>query len=690
MDLRRSLRRRTAAAFLAAVALVSSLALTPAPAALGSAPKEGALSPALFRMGLEANGTVVRQGGGVAVSRVVVTHDGAERVVYRVRVGGSFPPRALRYIVFADGEQIGYGLPTPNEHAVETVTTDAGVLEATIAARYEGAASAGLADRPSGANKALEKMPDPGLPGPHEVSVEVYDLGDEVFQPTGLGRKVELTAEVQYPTDLDNGPYPLVLFLHGNHSSCFKGEKDRFQWPCRPGWEPLPNYAGYGYISERLASNGYIVVSVSANGVNVFGTRLEDTGMRQRGELLDKHLDLWNTWSTTGGAPFDDRFVGRVDMSRIGTMGHSRGGEGVVWHKTVDEEREDPYGIDAVLSLAPVDFTRALINGVPYATMLPYCYGDVFDLQGVHFFDDSRYSMPGDPAPKHTVTLYKANHNFYNTVWSPSGGYPGGFDDGDFSNCGERLSEKRQRRIGRSYISGFFQRYLADDLSIDPMWTGAETPDYTGPAEVVVSYLAPDSPAFRMDLARFTEPSDLGDNDQGGDMLPQGLSRYGWCANDEVTPCVPEGYEFQDIHRPGLARAVVGWSKDDARLGMELLVGGRDVSSFDAFQFRTVLPPGYGANRGIKFQDLVVALIDGGGNVAEVVASDVGNDALAALPRGQGHIILNQLRFPLERFEGVDLSDIREVQLRFSRTLQGVIDIADVAFSSGGAILPPN
>lgn len=123
MDLRRSLRRRTAAAFLAAVALVSSLALTPTPAALGSAPKEGALSPALFRMGLEANGTVVRQGGGVAVSRVVVTHDGAERVVYRVRVGGAFPPRALRYIASPDGEQIGYGLPTPNEHAVETRRT---------------------------------------------------------------------------------------------------------------------------------------------------------------------------------------------------------------------------------------------------------------------------------------------------------------------------------------------------------------------------------------------------------------------------------------------------------------------------------------------------------------------------------------------------------------------------------------
>ena len=32
--------------------------------------------------------------------------------------------------------------------------------------------------------------------------------------------------------------------------------------------------------------------------------------------------------------------------------------------RRLDEERPDPYGIDAVLALAPVDFTRATINEV--------------------------------------------------------------------------------------------------------------------------------------------------------------------------------------------------------------------------------------------------------------------------------------------------------------------------------------
>ncbi len=184
-----------------------------------------------------------------------------------------------------------------------------------------------------------------------------------------------------------------------------------YRWPCPEGWKPLPNYAGYDYIGRNLASWGYVVASISADGVNVFGNQVDDSGMRQRGEVVERHLDLWQAWSTVGGDPFGTMFVGAVDMSRIGTMGHSRGGEGVVWNVIVDRERPTPYGIDAVLALAPVDFTRVTINDVAFDVMLPYCDGDVSDLQGIHFFDDSRYVVADDQTPKSTVTVMGANHN---------------------------------------------------------------------------------------------------------------------------------------------------------------------------------------------------------------------------------------------------------------------------------------
>ena len=150
--------------------------------------------------------------------------------------------------------------------------------------------------------------------------------------------------------------------------------------------------------------------------------------MLARAQLIQHHLDIWNAFNTTGGPPFGSAFVGNVDLSKVGTMGHSRGGEGVVRHFILNEDAGSPYGIEAVLPLAPTDFNRSVINEVPLAVLLPYCDGDVADLQGVHFFDDARY-VAGDSAAKHTVVVMGANHNFYNTTWTPSIFAPGSADD---------------------------------------------------------------------------------------------------------------------------------------------------------------------------------------------------------------------------------------------------------------------
>ena len=67
-------------------------------------------------------------------------------------------------------------------------------------------------------------------------------------------------------------------------------------------------------------------------------------------------------------------------------------------------------------------------------------------------------------------------------------------------------------------------------------------------------------------------------------------------------------------------------------------------------------------------------------------AADVGNEALrfpTGLRRFSGHVILQQLRFPLEDFDALDLADIRAIEIRFDRTNKGVIDVADLAFSAG-------
>ena len=679
------------------LACAAALCLGSMPASVAAAPgasRPSAASPSMFapvvppRVAaalLSRNGTAIRRDGGFVVERVRIPRrlrgPGVPDQMLRVTRAGRYAPRALPYVLTVDGVGIAPAVPSPNLRSAVALTDDEAVLTAILGLTYGGRPALGS---PVSAVEAppLDRRHRLPSPGPYDVARREYNLGDRAFQPTGLGGKVEIRADVHYPAGLTDGPYPIVLFMHGNHSTCYRGERAGYRWPCRERWKPIPNYEGYDYAASRLASYGYVVVSVSANGVNVLGNRLVDTGMRQRGELLEEHLDLWQAWSTTGGEPFDDLFVGKIDMTTIGTMGHSRGGEGVVWHVIVDRERADPYGIDAVMPLAPVDFTRETVNRVPLAVLLPYCDGDVFDLQGVHFFDDARYRVAGDTKPKHTLTLYGANHNFFNTVWTK--GYPGAFDD-TFGRCEGKLTPREQRRTGAAYIVSYFRRYLGGETDLDPIWTGAATPTGIDPTRALMAYLAPDLPDRRLDVDRFTDERSIVRTEAGDDVTVSGLSLLAWCANTVEVPCVPGDLSFSDAHLPGLSRGVFGWNGSDGEVRFDLGAGA-DVRAFDSVQFRTGVNPGYRANESISYQNLSLSLVDGAGTEVTVAADDVGNEALrypSGLRRFSGHVILQQVRFPLEGFDALDLGDVREIVIRFDRTSKGVIDMADLNFSAG-------
>src|ERR1051325_2819733 len=216
------------------------------------------------------------------------------------------------------------------------------------------------------------QTPDPGAAGPLAVTREEYDYGNLAFTPTGFPSAVELKASVHYPTGLPGGPYPLIIFLHGRHVTCYtaKSGQTSLRWPCRNTETVIPSYQGYDYIAQTLASNGYIVVSISANGISAFDNNVTDLGMQARAELIQRPLQQWATFNTAGAAPFGTKFVGKVDLARVGTIGHSRGGEGVVKHFVYNASLGSPYGIKAVFPLAPVDFNRPVANSVPLSVVL--------------------------------------------------------------------------------------------------------------------------------------------------------------------------------------------------------------------------------------------------------------------------------------------------------------------------------
>jgi hypothetical protein len=549
---------------------------------------------------------------------------------------------------------------------------------------------------------------DPTAPGPFAVTREEYNFGDTAFSPTNFPGPVELLASVHHPTDLTGGPFPLVVFLHGRHATCFNGQGAAFlEWPCSDGRTPIPSYQGYDYVGALLASQGYFVVSISANGVNAVDNAVFDLGALARAELIQKHLDILKGFTTSGGAPFGTRFVGKIDLTRIGTMGHSRGGEGVARHFTFNISQGSPYGIRAVLPLAPTDFNRTLVNNVPLMVMLPYCDGDVSDLQGIHYFDDVRYNVPGDPASKHYVLVMGADHDFFNTVWSPSSGIPGAADDwvafvpGGVSDsfCGtgktsQRLTESQQRAVSTGFFTAFFRTFVGGETQFLPILTGDAPPPPGVTHDLHVTFHAPDNPLLRRDLNRFLTSSELSTNVLGGAVTPNALSPYEICGGPSPFPpkCIPSANNAQQPHTtpsarsnaPGLSQLHSGWTSASGSLQDDLPPSLRNVSGFQAIQFRVVVDFSDPRNVTGVPQDFHVALTDTSGFTATVAVSTV--SSALYFPPGETivvpKIVLSTVRIPLSAFRRVNLNAVKSVVFQFDQKPQGNVLVDDVAFAS--------
>jgi dienelactone hydrolase len=335
----------------------------------------------------------------------------------------------------------------------------------------------------------------PERDAPAVVAVE-YDLGDTAFtDPPQWTAAAELKAVVRFPRVLPPGRLPLIVLVHGQHYPCAAdGEAD---WPCPPGVEPIPSYRGFDYLGEALAGRGFVVVSLSANGINAHGG-----GAPQRAHLINRHLALWQQFDATGGGPLAGRFTdahhgrtvgvdltGRIDLTRVGTMGHAAGGTAVVRQAADAFRGEWPTGV-RIRAVAPIaadyfdadpDDTRgSTVTTVPLAVLSAGCRGD----SDHRFFANARRR---NAVPVHLMTLPGANHSFLNTVWSPSGGVYGASDDSTCPQDPGKLSETTERAAAIAYLTAFYEWALKGAGAAQRVLTGARplgVPGVTGIAQV--------------------------------------------------------------------------------------------------------------------------------------------------------------------------------------------------------------
>jgi dienelactone hydrolase len=327
-------------------------------------------------------------------------------------------------------------------------------------------------------------LPDPSLPGPCPMTFLTYGSGADRHRPEFGARATFRTASVDaspflkdftgfsaamrkrywgfgkdaFPingrvwTPQGPGPFPLVLCVHGSHTA--REDSD----------------LGYAYLGERLASRGFIFVSVDENFLNgLWKTNLEDENA-VRGWLLLKHLEVWREWNAQPGHPFR----GKVDLDRIGLIGHSRGGEAVAiaaaynalpcWPEDARQGFRFGFHIRAVAALAPCD-GQYETSGVP----TPVSNVDYLVLQGSHDSDVSSFNgqrtyrrvafTDGKPHFKASLYFHRANHGQFNTVWG-AGDMPDPY--AWLLARGALLPGEEQRRIALVTLGAFLEASLRD------------------------------------------------------------------------------------------------------------------------------------------------------------------------------------------------------------------------------------
>ncbi|WP_190329546.1 alpha/beta hydrolase [Streptomyces venezuelae] len=340
-----------------------------------------------------------------------------------------------------------------------------------------------------------------------------YDLGDKAWHLPRTGEPAELTGVVHYPADLGTGRHPLIVLLHGLHDTCAdrkaeaartaaeaRGDDAAYEaanakltaWPCAKGTPALPSMRGYDYLGRKLAAQGFVVVSAGGNGINASSVTGDDNAAA-RADLINRHLRMWQRLSSEGtgelagkftdpatGAARRVGFAHHVDMGNVGVMGHSRAGAGATWQAADSHRKQWPKGVEvkAVAALAPAynvmteDMSAYTITKTPFAVFRGTCDGQVGE-EALSFAADA---AKGNRHGFHRYAVPGANHNYFNTQWSPQSRQVAAFDDatpvkGHPGQCTGReggaparqLTEPEQRRIAATHLSAFFRRHLLGD-----------------------------------------------------------------------------------------------------------------------------------------------------------------------------------------------------------------------------------
>jgi hypothetical protein len=454
------------------------------------------------------------------------------------------------------------------------------------------------------------------------------------------------------------GPFPLAVFAHGNHN-------------------PLENSTpGYLYLCELLASHGIIAATIDVNFLNGFNFGENDG----RAIVHLEHLKQFRTWNNTPTHPLH----GKVDLTRILIVGHSRGGE-AVGHASFFNRLTSvggvlldgsaglgPYrfGLSAVAAIAPTDRQFTPVTG---PTVVPDSYfivhgsqdADVSNFEGYHTYErahavDLANPTVSDGKFKAMLWVHKANHNQFNSVWAPE------------SAPGAAMPRASQEEIAKVHLGALAQAALLDrseymEVLRDHSTAGAWEPPGV---ELVSQY---------QDPVRF-----FVEHNQEGVVAPVvSLPVQGTVAADAVAATRAMTALVGGAPTTTITLRLA-WAAPGSRLLLRI-----DPATLPAERYKTLAlrvgQSAEAANAANRDQDFTIE-VSSGSRTAAIPASSVHRLLYPDPPPpfAATKIVMQTLRIPVERLieRGVDPFDLRSIALVFDRRATGTVYVGDLQCSN--------
>lgn len=551
--------------------------------------------------------------------------------------------------------------------------------EATDIIDYIGTAEL-IEETPSG-GLTVVKAPDEN--GNFEVGILTYSGGMKKIPGTCAcpnvpsNININIVGKIFYPRKDGSGhdlsdsldTYPLIIIAHGNGVGAGL-------------------YHGFDYLGKLFASRGYIVASIDLHLFNINSPPF----IYERGEATILHLDYLLDDPGISNTFIKNTLRPNINREKIGLIGHSRGGEGIIAAQDINLGRNNPtYTIAALCSLAPTDITLGTgnIKCGPFNPKVPYLMisatrdRDLIENPGYRILDKAA-------RPKFGLTLYGGNHQSFNFDTNPDLGTVAVCADTPPAAQYRMLCSDEQQRIAKIYAHSFMNIFLKGQQVYFPLFNNFTTPTIARNLnDKLLTHLYQPTGwgNARLTVDDFEQsPANINTNS-----LPEpnnhnalvDISTEDWLGL--VTSPTRNYYP----HYSNGGR--LGWKNTASAKGLfEFEIGGKSIMYYNLLNFRIAQRYRLGTaniNPANTPQNLKVYLTDGNGNNSDIIA--VGAYCDYEIPYTDIHSevvyeksIMQTASIPLRAFTAngatIDLEDIHSINFQFEPENIGELIIDDI------------